>query len=69
VWDASTQPAWLTAEVYRDKVQPLLAAMSGSAIASRIGVSRWYAGRIREGYRPHPRHWQVLAELVGVSQP
>jgi hypothetical protein len=32
----------------------------------RISVSRWYAGRIREGYRPHPRHWEVLAELAGV---
>jgi hypothetical protein len=39
--------------------------MSSSAIASRIGVSRWYAGRIRQGYRPHPRHWQALARLVG----
>jgi len=34
-----------------------LARMSNSAIASRIGVSRWCAGRIRLGYRPHPRHW------------
>jgi hypothetical protein len=32
-----------------------------------VGVSRWYAGRIRQGYRPHPRHWQALAELVGIS--
>ena len=23
-----------------------------------------YADRIRPGYRPHPRHWQALAELV-----
>ena len=29
-------------------------------------VSRWYAGRIRQGYRPHPRPWQALAQLVGV---
>ena len=36
------------------------------AIASRIEVSRCYAGRIRRGYRPHPRHWQALAGLVGV---
>ena len=49
------------------QVQPRLAAISTSAIASRIGVSRWYAGRIRRGYRPHPRHWQALAQLVGVS--
>jgi hypothetical protein len=26
-----------------------------------------YAGRIRQGYRPHPRDWGALAELVGVS--
>jgi hypothetical protein len=38
-----------------------------SAIARTISVSRWYAGRIREGYRPHPRLWQALAGLVGVS--
>jgi len=66
-WDASTQPGWLTAEFYTEKIQPRLAEISGGAIASRIGVSRWYAGRIREGYRPHPRHWQALARLVGVS--
>jgi CRISPR-associated endonuclease Cas1 len=66
-WDASSQPAWLTAEFYAEKIRPRLARMSSSAIASRIGVSRWYAGRIREGYRPHPRHWWVLAQLVGMS--
>ena len=47
--------------------QPLLARMSSLAIASRIGVSRWYAGKIRQGYRPHPRHWQALAALVDVG--
>jgi len=66
-WRASSQPSWLTTEFYSEKIQPLLADMPSSSIASRIGVSRWYAGRIREGYRPHPRHWQALAELVGVS--
>ena len=66
-WVASSQPDWLTAEVYSQKIQPLLAGMTNSAIASRIGVSRWYAGRIRQGYRPHPRHWQALAGLVGMS--
>jgi hypothetical protein len=63
-WDASMQPAWLTAEIYRDKIQPLLAGLSTSAIVSGIEVSRWYAGRIRHGYRPHPRHWLALARLV-----
>jgi CRISPR-associated endonuclease Cas1 len=66
-WDASTQPSWLTSEVFSQKVQPLLATVPTAAIRSRIGVSRWYAGRIREGYRPHQRHWLALAELVGVS--
>lgn len=66
-WDTSTQPAWLTAEMYSQKIQPLLAGVSTSAIRSRIGVSRWYASRIREGYRPHPRHWLALAQLVGVD--
>jgi hypothetical protein len=66
-WDPSSQPAWLTAEVYSQKIQPLVAAMLSSTIASRIGVSCWYAGRIRQGYRPHPRHWKALSELVGVS--
>jgi hypothetical protein len=39
---------------------------ASSMIRSRIGVSRLYASRIRQGYRPHPRHWQALAGLTGV---
>jgi CRISPR-associated endonuclease Cas1 len=66
-WKPSDQPAWLTDAFYSEKVQPVLAAMSASDIARQISVSRWYAGRIREGYRPHPRHWQALAKLVSVS--
>src|SRR6266567_2332212 len=66
-WKPSENPPWLTEKFYSANVQPLLAAMSSSAIARQISVSRWYAGRIREGYRPHPRHWQALAELVGVA--
>jgi hypothetical protein len=66
-WDASQQSAWLTREVFTEQVQPRLADIPTSAIRSRIGVSRWYAGRIRRGYRPHPRHWVALAELAGVK--
>jgi hypothetical protein len=66
-WNPSDQPAWLTEKFYSEKIQPLLASLSASAIARQISVSRWYAGRIREGYRPHPRHFQSLAELAGVS--
>jgi CRISPR-associated endonuclease Cas1 len=66
-WDASTQPAWLTSEVFSQQVQPLLSNIATSVIRSSIFVSRWYAGRIRQGYVPHPRHWRALAKLVGVS--
>jgi CRISPR-associated endonuclease Cas1 len=66
-WKASSQPEWLTDQVYSETIQPLLAHLSSSAIASEIGVSRWYAGRIREGYRPHPRHWEALAKLASVA--
>jgi hypothetical protein len=68
-WDASTQPAWLTPEVFAQQIQPLLKTISASTIRSQIGVSRWYAGRIRSGYVPHPRHWQALAKVVGILVP
>jgi hypothetical protein len=42
--------------------------MAASTIARHISVSRWYAGRLREGYRPHPRHWKALSELVGIPR-
>jgi CRISPR-associated endonuclease Cas1 len=65
-WKASEQPAWLTEKFYVEKVQPLLAQVSASVIARQVSVSRWYAGRVRSGQRrPHPRHWQALAKLVG----
>ena len=67
-WDPSTQPTWLTSEVFSQQIQPLLADIPTSVIRSRIGVSRWYAAKIRQGYRPHPRHWRALAKLVGVSR-
>ncbi len=67
-WNPAKQPAWLTDRVFSEKIQPALAQASATAIAKIIGVSRWHAGRIREGYRPHPRHWPALAQFVGVSQ-
>jgi len=66
-WNASDQPKWLTPELFTQTIQPLLASAPMSAIRSSIGVSKWYASKIRQGYRPHPRHWQALAEVVGVS--
>jgi CRISPR-associated endonuclease Cas1 len=66
-WDDSKQPAWLSSEVFLKQIQPKLASTPTSAICSKIGVSRWYAGKIRGGYIPHPRHWLPLAFLVGVA--
>lgn len=66
-WRPDQQPAWLTEQFYSKKVEPLLAQISCCAIVKKISVSRWYAGRIREGYRPHARHWEALAKLAGVS--
>jgi CRISPR-associated endonuclease Cas1 len=66
-WNPGMQPSWLTDQVFSEMVQPALAKASATAIAKRLGVSRWYAGRIREGCLPHPRHWQALARLVGIS--
>jgi CRISPR-associated endonuclease Cas1 len=66
-WDPSTQPAWLTEDVFTERIQPLLSKLSTSTIAKCIGVSRGYAGSVRDGYRPHPRHWQALAKLVGIG--
>jgi CRISPR-associated endonuclease Cas1 len=64
LWKRTGQ-ASMTPEQYREIIQPLLTSISTSMIAKAIGVSRWYAGRIRKGYRPHPRHWLAIAQMVG----
>jgi len=66
-WKASDQPAWLTPELFSQAIQPLLSNVPMSVIRSSIGVSKWYASKIRQGYHPHPRHWQELARLVGIT--
>jgi CRISPR-associated endonuclease Cas1 len=64
-WRPSDNPAWLTVENYRKKVQPLLVAATVPAIARALGVSEPYATHIRAGKRiPHRRHWQKLALLA-----
>lgn len=67
-WDAATQPAWLTEQFYSQKIQPLLSQMSGTAIARAIGVTCAYGSRIRQGSRPHRRHWAKLAYVVGAMR-
>jgi CRISPR-associated endonuclease Cas1 len=66
-WNPSSQPAWLTEEFFSQKIDPLLAQASNATVARTLGVSRVYAARIRRGNRPHPRHWQALAKMVGIS--
>lgn len=66
-WNPSDLPEWLNKETYRTKVQPKLAGISVPAIATGLGISQPYATDVRAGLRvPHPRHWQTLAQLVGI---
>jgi hypothetical protein len=67
-WLASSLPAWLNNETYTKKIQPRLGSITVPAISAALGVSEPYAANIRTGQRhPHPRHWQALAQLVGIS--
>ena len=55
-------------EVYTKKIQTLLCSVANPVIMTALGISVAYAVAIRAGLsRPHPRHWQGLAQLVGVS--
>jgi CRISPR-associated endonuclease Cas1 len=67
-WSVSDQPPWLTAKLYKEKIQPLLVPLSSSAIARHLAVSGSYATEIRRGRVPHPRHWLALAKLLGQSE-
>jgi CRISPR-associated endonuclease Cas1 len=67
-WLPSNQPTWLNEQSYREKIHPRLAGITVRALASAIGVSIPYASNIRSGKRqPHPRHWQTLARLSGIT--
>jgi hypothetical protein len=66
-WKPSDQPTWLTSHFYSEKIQPRLASISSSSIAKCLNVSYPYANDIRKGRAPHPRHWQALTELAGLS--
>jgi CRISPR-associated endonuclease Cas1 len=66
-WSPSSLPAWLNEEFYVQKIQPQLRTVKVREIAQAMQVSQPYAALIRSGRRrPHPRHWQALAQLVGV---
>lgn len=65
-WDASDKPDWLDEKLYREKIQPALARVTISKIANALDVSIPYASSIRAAKRkPHPRHWLILANLIG----
>jgi CRISPR-associated endonuclease Cas1 len=67
-WHSLAKADWPDESTYVRQIQPRLSAVTISALASTLGVSEPYAADIRAGRRrPHPRHWQALAELVGVS--
>jgi CRISPR-associated endonuclease Cas1 len=64
-WRASPKAAWLNEDTYLAKIQPGLAGVTISVLASTLEVSEPYAADIRAGRRlPHPRHWKALGELV-----
>jgi CRISPR-associated protein Cas1 len=56
-------------EWFTTTVQPLLANCPLADIRSVTQLSTRYAIKIRHGHVPHPRHYPVLAELVGVELP
>ena len=58
----------ISEEEYRSRIQPLLLGLTVSAIARVLQVSTVYASHVRRGKRlPHPRHWEPLARLAGVT--
>jgi CRISPR-associated endonuclease Cas1 len=69
-WRPSDMPDWLNEMTYREKIQPRLAEVTVPAISKALGISQPYATDIRAGRRrPHPRHWETLGRILGVSTP
>lgn len=64
-WSDSGSSARITEETYFGQIQPRLAEITIATLASALGVSISYAADIRKGRRrPHPRHWQALANMA-----
>jgi CRISPR-associated endonuclease Cas1 len=69
-WKPSKEFEWLDRKTYINKIRPLLAGVTIPILLSALGISEPYAAFIRSGKRvPHPRHWQKLAQLAGISNP
>ena len=68
-WNSSPKVNWPDETVNLRQIQPRLATVTISAVASTLGISESYAADIRTGrHRPHPRHWQTLAKLVSAAK-
>jgi len=68
-WRESRDENWNDSKRYDTEIQPRLSTVKIASIALALGVSEPYAADIRAGRRrPHPRHWQGLAELVGFTE-
>ena len=68
-WNNSASSTRITEETYLRQIQPRLGSITISALASTLSVSISYAADIRKARRrPHPRHWEPLAQLVGAAQ-
>lgn len=68
-WRSAQNPTGPDEKAFVTQIQPQLASVTISFIASSLGVTEGYAADIRAGRRrPHPRHWQKLAGLAGVAE-
>jgi hypothetical protein len=64
------QTGALDAAAFEREVRPKLKNVSLLETMRATGLSRTYCGMIRRGVRiPHPRHWEVLRELVRLPEP
>jgi CRISPR-associated endonuclease Cas1 len=56
-------------EWFKADIAPQMATCPVAEIRRATGLSKHYAIMIRQGYIPHPRHYPMLAELVGAVMP
>jgi len=55
----------ISRDIYMTQIQPALARISKTRIASALGVSQPYSSDIRAGKKvPHPRFFQILSNLA-----
>jgi hypothetical protein len=68
-WAPSCLPSWLNEECYVQEIEPRLRTIKVREISEAMHVSKPYAAHVRAGRRrPHPRHWERLAHLVGIDR-